>query len=197
MKKVVIKLKNNFLNLTFYTAIIRFFKKNRLSLLNFIPMTFDNSKIIISLRIKLFVATVILLGYLGIVYAAQLVKFPLLGLSDTVWTLILVAVYLVVVFLPMLRNFQFVFYSDEGGNIVFKYFLAGIVGGKKNSVSITKKSFAGYKTESKYFGLSESIILFQKMGQGVAKYPPVYISALTKDQRKKLFESLNKYTPKG
>jgi hypothetical protein len=130
------------------------------------------------------------------VYAANLIKFPLLGLSDTVWTLILVAVYLVIAFIPMLRNFQFVFYSDEAENIVFRYFFAGIVGGKKNSFSITKKSFAGYKTESKYFGLSNSIILFQKMGQGIAKYPPVYISALSRDQRNKLFESLNKYTPK-
>jgi hypothetical protein len=159
-------------------------------------MTFDNSRTIISLRIKLFVVTIILLGYLGIVYAANLIKFPLLGLSDTVWTLMLVAVYLVIAFIPMLRNFQFVFYSDEAENIVFRYFFAGIVGGKKNSVSITKKSFAGYKTESKYFGLSDSIILFQKMGQGIAKYPPVYISALSRDQRNKLFESLNKYTPK-
>jgi len=159
-------------------------------------MTFDNSRTIISLRIKLFVATIILLGYLGIVYAANLIKFPLLGLSDTVWTLILVAVYLVIAFIPMLRNLQFVFYSDEAENIVFRYFFAGIVGGKKNSVSIAKKSFAGYKTESKYFGLSNSIILFQKMGQGIAKYPPVYISALSRDQKNKLFESLNKYTPK-
>ncbi len=159
-------------------------------------MTFDNSRTIISLRIKLFVATITLLGYLGIVYAANLIKFPLLGLSDTVWTLILVAVYLVIAFIPMLRNFQFIFYSDEAENIVFRYFFAGIVGGKKNSVSIAKKSFAGYKTESKYFGLSNSIILFQKMGQGIAKYPPVYISALSRDQRNKLFESLNKYTPK-
>jgi hypothetical protein len=113
-----------------------------------------------------------------------------------VWTLILVAVYLFIAFIPILRNFQFVFYSDEAENIVFRYFFAGIVGGKKNSVLITKKSFAGYKIESKYFGLSDSIILFQKMGQGIAKYPPVYISALSRDQKNKLFESLNKYTPR-
>jgi hypothetical protein len=159
-------------------------------------MTFDNSKTIISLRIKLFFATVILLAYLGVVYVAKLVKFPLLGFSDTVWTVILVAIYLIIVFLPMARNFQFIAFSDEEDSIVFKYFFAGIVGGKKNSVSIKKKLFAGYKTESKYFGLSVSIILFQKMGQGIAKYPPVYISALTKDQKNKLFESINKYIPK-
>jgi hypothetical protein len=79
--------------------------------------------------------------------------------------------------------------------IVFRYFNAGIVGGKKNSVEINKNAFAGYKTESKFFGLSKSIILYQKLGQGVAKYPPIYISALSREQRNKLFSSLNSYAP--
>ena len=159
-------------------------------------MTFDNSRTIISLRIKLFFATVILLAYLGVVYVAKIVKFPLLGFSDTLWTVVLVTIYLIIVFLPMVRNFQFVAFSDEEDSIVFKYFFAGMVGGKKNSVSIKKKLFTGYKTESKYLGLSVSIILFQKMGQGIAKYPPIYISALTKEQKDKMFRALSKYTPK-
>jgi hypothetical protein len=159
-------------------------------------MTFDNSKTIIGVRIKLFIATVIFLAYIAITYAAKLIKFPLLGMSDTAWTLILVALYLIIAFLPMILNYQFVFFSDEGEKLVFRYFSAGIVGGKKNSVEITKRSFAGYKTENKYFGLVKSVILLQQMGQGVAKYPPVYISALTKEQQSKLFASLSAYGPK-
>jgi hypothetical protein len=160
-------------------------------------MTFDNSKTIIGVRIKLFIATVLFLVYIALTYAVKLIKFPLLGMSDTAWTLILIALYLFVAFLPMILNYQFVFFSDEGDRLVFRYFTAGIVGGKKNSVEINKKTFAGYKTETQLFGLAKSIILFQKMGQGVAKYPPVYISALNKEQRSKLFMSLNTYAPKA
>jgi hypothetical protein len=159
-------------------------------------MTFDNSKTIISVRIKLFAATVLFLAYIALAYAAKLIKFPLLGMSDTAWTLILVALYLIVAFMPMFLNYQFVFFSDEGEKLVFRYFTAGIVGGKKNSVEISKRTFAGYKMESKYFGLVKSVILFQQMGQGIAKYPPVYINALNKEQRSKLFMSLNTYAPK-
>jgi hypothetical protein len=160
-------------------------------------MTFDNSKEIIGVRIKLFAATVLFLAYIALAYAAKLIKFPLLGMSDTVWTLILVALYLIVAFMPMFLNYQFVFFSDEGEKLLFRYFTAGIVGGKKNSVEIIKRTFAGYKMESKYFGLVKSVILFQQMGQGIAKYPPVYISALNKEQRSKLFMSLNTYAPKA
>lgn len=162
----------------------------------FVNMTFDNSKTIIGVRIKLFIATILFLAYVALTYAAKLIKFPLLGISDTVWTLILVAVYLVVAFLPMILNYQFVFFSDEGEKLVFRYFTAGIVGGRKNSVEISKRTFAGYKSETRLFGLVKSVLLFQQMGQGIAKYPPVYISALTKEQRSKLFSSLNAHSPK-
>jgi hypothetical protein len=159
-------------------------------------MTFDNSKTIINLRIKLFIGTILLLAYLAVVYAVKPKIFPILGLSDTVWTLILVAIYLIIVFLPMVRNYQFVFFSDESENLVFKYFFVGFISGKKNSISISKKTFSGYKLEKKYLGLVKSIILFQKIGQGIAKYPPVYISALNRQQREKLFSWLNQYIPK-
>jgi hypothetical protein len=159
-------------------------------------MTFDNRRTIINVRIKLFFATILLLAYVALAYVAKLIKFPLLGINDTVWTSILVAIWVIVAFFPMILNYQFVFFSDDGEKLVIRYYIAGIVSGKKNSVEISKRTFAGYKTESRFFGLIKSIILFQQMGQGVAKYPPVYISALTKEQKLKLFLSLNTFAPK-
>jgi len=160
-------------------------------------MTFDNSRTIISLRIKLFGVSILLAAYIILAYAAKLIKFPLLGISDTAWTLIFVAIWLFLAFLPMFLNYQFISYSDEGEIIVFRYFTAGIVGGKKNSVEINKKTFSGYKVESRFFGLIQSITLFQQFNQGVAKYPPVYISALNREEKAKVLRSLNSYAPQA
>jgi len=154
-------------------------------------MTFDNSKTIISIRIRLFAATVIFLGFIVLTYAAKLIKYPVLGLSDTVWTLIFTAGYLVVVFLPMYLSYQFIRFSDDSDKIIFRYFNAGIVGGRKNSVEISKKTFSGYRVDKRLFGLIQSITLFQRTQEGVAKYPPVYISALTREEKTKVFRSLN------
>ena len=159
-------------------------------------MKFDNFRTIISLRIKLFAATVIFLAFIVITFVAKLIKYPLLGMSETSWTLILVAVYAFFVFLPMILNYQFVSYSDDEEKIVFRYFTAGMVGGKKNSVEINKRSFTGYKIETKLFGLKQSIILFQQFKEGVAEYPPIFISALNRGQKAKLFKSLNLHIPK-
>jgi hypothetical protein len=158
-------------------------------------MTFDNSKTIISLRIKLFAATVALMAYLAVAYIIKLVRFPFLGMSDTIWTIIFVGIWVILAFMPLVLNYQFISYSDDGDYIVFRYFTSGIVGGKKNSVEINKTTFSGYKIETSFFGLVQSIVLFQKFPQGVAKYPPVYISALKPDERQKLIKSLNIHAP--
>jgi hypothetical protein len=158
-------------------------------------MTFDNSKTIISLRIRIFIATVLLLAYVILAYVAKIIKFPLLGLSDTYWIVLLVCIYLILAFYPMVLNYQYVYYSDDGDHIIFRYFFAGIVGGKKNSVEISKSSFAGYKKESSFFGLVQSLILFQQLPEGVAKYPPVFISILSRKERAKVLNSLYLHTP--
>jgi hypothetical protein len=158
-------------------------------------MTFDNSKTIIGVRIKLFFATVFMLTWVALVYIAKLITFPLLGVYDSVWTLILVIIYLSLAFLPNILNYQFVSYNDEGENIVLRFFTAGIVGGKKNSVEINKNLFAGYRIESKLFGFRRNLILYQKLGQGIAKFPPIYISALSLEQRTKLNKALGTFGP--
>lgn len=158
-------------------------------------MTFDNSKTIISLRIKLFAATIVLLAYIAMAYVIKMIKFPLLGMNETFWTILLVGIWVILAILPMILNYQFISYSDEGEFIVFRYFTAGITGGKKNSVEINKTTFSGYKIETRFFGLIQSIILLQRFQKGIAKYPPIHISALTGEEKVKIIKSLNSYSP--
>jgi hypothetical protein len=160
-------------------------------------MTLDNSKKIISLRIKLFAATVIVLIFIVLTYIARMISYPMLGMGDTAWTLIVITIYLIYAFMPMILNYQYLFYSDDDETLIFRYFTSGLVGGRKNSVVIEKRSFSGYKIESKFFGLIRSIILFQRLPEGVAKYPPIYISALSKEETDKVIVSLKKHLPGG
>ncbi len=159
-------------------------------------MTFDNSKTIINFRIRLFFVTILALSWLAVAYIIKLIKFPLLGVEDGIWTLVVVGIWVIIAFLPMILNYQFVYFSDDGENLVFRFFNAGLVGGKKNSIEISKRTFAGYTTGSQLLGLSKSIILLQQVGQKTAKYPPVHISALTREQRRKVFQALEMHSPK-
>lgn len=158
-------------------------------------MTIENSKAIISMRIKLFAVTVLFIVYIILAYFAKVIKFPVFGLSDTLVTLILIGLYFLYLIYPMVLNYQYIYYSDEGDKLVFRYFVAGFIGGKKNSIEIDKSLYAGYRTEKKFFGLMQSVILFQNVRGGIAKYPPVYISLLSSDEKKKLLYSLYRHAP--
>ena len=157
-------------------------------------MTFDNSKRIINLRITFFLATILLLAYLALAYVAKLIRFPLLGMNDTVCTLILVIIWVVLTFMPMFLNYQYISFSDDGDKIIFRYYTSGFFSGKKNSVEIDKRSFSGYSVKSSFFALIQSIILYQKFAEGEAKYPPIYLSALSQEQRAKVIRSLKVFT---
>jgi hypothetical protein len=159
-------------------------------------MTFNNGKTIVKMRIRIFAETILLIAYIIVVYFAEMIRFPIFGISETYLTVSLVCIYFVLVFYPMVLNYQYVMYSDEGDTIVFRYFMTGIVGGKKNSVEINKSSFTGFKTEKKFFGLMHSVTLFQQMREGVANYPPIYISNLTKQEKSKVLNSLLLHSPK-
>jgi hypothetical protein len=127
-------------------------------------------------------------------YAAKYFKITLLGLSDTVWTIIFAAIWGFIAFLPIILNRQYISYSDDGEFIVFKYFSSSIFGGSKNFIKIEKKTFGGYKTEKQLMGLSQSLTLYLNTSDGIAKYPPVDISALSKREKAKIFGSLNQYS---
>lgn len=152
-------------------------------------MTFDNSKKIINLRLKQVGLTILLLVYIILAFPAGIIKFPVLGMNETILTLILVSIWVIFTFAPALMNYQYIFFSDENERIIVRYFNAGVFGGKKNSIEIHKSVFAGYKTEKGFLALK--LILFQKLGDGVAKYPPVYITALSRQEKQKLFSSLS------
>jgi hypothetical protein len=158
-------------------------------------MTLNNGKSIINLKITRRVSIVVFLTFLTLTYAANIIKYPLLGMSRTTWTIILLMIFLLIIFIPILLNYQYISFSDEGESIIFRYFTMGIIPGNKNSVEINKKTFSGFTLEKKLFGLSQSITMYQRIKEGVAKYPPIYITALKRGEKARVLDTLISYAP--
>ncbi|MDT8400668.1 MAG: hypothetical protein RQ743_03155 [Bacteroidales bacterium] len=156
-------------------------------------MTFDNGKTIIGLRLRLFIATIIMLVYVYLVYYGKQLRFPILGIQEFHATLILTVLYLLLAFLPMLLKYRYIYFSDDGKNIIFRYYSVGFLSGKKSSVEIPKHEFAGYKIKKNFIGLIKSILLFRIMGNKKASYSPVYVSSLSKAELKKIMKALDAY----
>jgi hypothetical protein len=158
-------------------------------------MILNNGNSVINLKIVRRTSIVIFLAFLVIIYVAEIIKFPLLGMSRVTWTVIVLIIFLLIIFLPAVLKYQYINFSDEGESIIFRYYSTGIIPGNKNSVEINKKTFSGFTLEKKFFGLIQSITLYQAVKEGVAKYPAIYISALKREEKVRILKSLNSFAP--
>jgi hypothetical protein len=158
-------------------------------------MILNNSKFVINLKITRRTAIIIFLAYLVLVYAAGIIRFPVLGVDKTALTILLSAIFLMIIIIPQMLNYQYIYFSDEGDSIIFRYYSAGIITGNKNSVEINKRSFSGFRIDKKFFGLVESITLYQNLKEGIAKYPPIYLNALKRADKARIIKSLNLSAP--
>ncbi len=158
-------------------------------------MILNNSKSVISLKIIRRASIIFFLAYLVIVYAARIIRFPLLGIDKTTLTIVVSAIFLIIMIIPEILNYQYIYFSDEGESIIFRYYSAGLITGKKNSVEINKRTFSGFTIDKKFFGLVERITLYQRLREGIAKYPPIFLSALKRADKARIIRSLNSSAP--
>lgn len=157
-------------------------------------MTFDNSLTIIRLRLRVFIATILFLVYIFLAYFGEVIKFPLLGFSDTNLTLALIIIYIWIASLPMILKYKFIYYSDDSNKIIFRYYSVGLLKGKKSSIEIPKTDFAGYEIKRYFAGMIIAIFLSQKMDRRIARYSPVYLSSLSRKETRKILSSLDRLT---
>ncbi|MBN2665448.1 MAG: hypothetical protein JXR67_02970 [Bacteroidales bacterium] len=159
-------------------------------------MTIDNGKSVINHKILKRTVIILYLAFLVLSLAANIIKFPLLGMTKTTWLIIATLIFLIILLIPIVLNYQYIFFSDEGNMLIFRYYSTGLMPGNKNSVEIEKKSFSGFTIDLSLFGLIQSITLYQRMKEGVAKYPPIHISALNPREREEIIKTLTSYAPR-
>jgi hypothetical protein len=155
-------------------------------------MTFDNSRRIISTRLVLFAATFPFLAFLALTYVAGVLKFPLLGMSETAWVVILSALYFGIAAYPSVLRYNYIYFSDDGSKIIIRFYSAGIFKGLRQSVEIPKKSFAGFRREKK-LGIIPSVSLLERRAGVTARYPSISLSALNRRERERIYKTLAQY----
>lgn len=109
--------------------------------------------------------------------------------------IIISLIYIVVNLYNYLKRPYFIYYSDKGEMIVMRYYPLSLFNSQKHSIEIPKKQLIRFELESFMFGSQQRIILYQNFRNKEAKYPPVSLSALEKEDRERLLQSLRKYVP--
>lgn len=157
-------------------------------------MTFSNSRNIIASRLLLFIATFPFGTFLFLTFIEKMIKFPLLGFNEAAWVGVLSVIYFLIAYYPTILRYNFIYFSDDGKSIILRYYSTGIFKGKRNSVEIPKESYAGYTRAKRLPLMIPYIILHEKRKGITASYPPIYLSALSSREKKKMFSTLDNYS---
>ena len=87
-------------------------------------------------------------------------------------------------------KYTYIYFSNNSKDLIFRFYSMQIFFGKPRTIEISKKSFIKYEILTEFFGKRDSLILYQKTLNGIAKYPPISLILLNKKQKKDLREGL-------
>lgn len=157
-------------------------------------MKLANKKETYRIWLQKFVATVIFAPLVLVFSFSKFFNEPFIGLERAHLIIIISLLYLAVIAYHHLLNPYFLFYTDHGDKLVFRYYPIRAFKSKKNSIVIPKEKFVNYKVEKTFLG--EEIYLYQQGRKGVAKYPAISLTGLSSKDRADLKSSLNQYFKK-
>jgi len=119
------------------------------------------------------------------------------GITKYHMIILISSVYLLINLVNYLKRPYFVSYNDQGEMIVVRYYPISMFTSRKNSIEIPKKQFVKYELQPFLFRTQHKLVLIQNFRGKEAKYAPISLSALEKEDRRKLIQSLEKYAPKS
>lgn len=89
-----------------------------------------------------------------------------------------------------MMRYTYFYFSNNNKNLVFRFYMLHGFRDKPKTIEIAKINFYRYEIISEFFGRRESLILYQKTPKGIAKYPPISLTLLTKNQKTELKRAL-------
>jgi hypothetical protein len=117
------------------------------------------------------------------------------GITKYHMIILISSVYLLINLINYLKRPYFVSYSDQGEMLVVRYYPVSMFTSRKNSIEIPKKQFVKFELQPFLFKTQHKLVLIQNFRGKEARYAPISLSAVDKEDRRKMIESLEKLTP--
>ena len=87
-------------------------------------------------------------------------------------------------------EYTYFYFSDNNKNLVFRFYSLRNFYGKPKTIEISRLSFMKYDILTGFFNRKDLLVLYQKTTKGVAKYPPISLTLLSKNQKTELKRAL-------
>jgi len=87
-------------------------------------------------------------------------------------------------------EYTYFYFSNNGKNLIFRFYSLRNFYGKPKTIEISRTCFMKYDIATSFFNTKESLVLYQRTTKGVAKYPPISLTLLSKRQKTELKRAL-------
>lgn len=156
-------------------------------------MTFNNGERIVGFRLVGFLATIVYVLYIFSAYFPKAFRKVLTEEELNILTGVLTVIYIAVLLLPVIMRLHYISFSADARNITLRWYKTGLIPGESKSIEIPVERYAGYEIIEKKMSFRTYLVLYQIIQSQRAGYEPVCINSLSREQRKKLIETLNSY----
>lgn len=129
------------------------------------------------LSFSLFIITLILFLLIG-----EIQRHPAI--------IILPAIFFLAYLFLHFMNYQFLYFSNNGKNIIVKYFYIHPFMQTKKIFEFPAHTLAKFQIRSSFFNMKHKLDLYVLTDKGLAKYPSISLSLTNKKQRHRIHESL-------
>jgi len=157
-------------------------------------MQIDSKKSVINIQLRRLLT---LVGFIAVTLAVLLLtKLPntVLGLNKYHWGIVIGCLYILTIVVDVFWEYAYIFYSDEGEQIIIRYFSLGYFNHKKQSIEIPKSEFVSFVLKESLGGRKRKLSLRRYYKNAEAQYPPISLSILTKNEYAAVMLSLNQHT---
>ena len=156
-------------------------------------MIIDIQRTVIKTQLRRFVS--LILFFLGIIVVLLINGWggEVWGMNSHSLALWIGLVYVFSLALESIFELNYIYYSDQGGTIIFRYFSMSVLNRKKNSIEIPKEEFGGYEVHTSLWGLKKKIVLFHRYKGQNAPYPAVSITGLSKEEFKNMLYGMDRW----
>jgi len=158
-------------------------------------MEINNQLRTIKFKLRKFIFLLAFVILIIVLHFTEIWAEPRFGITKIHMTLAFVAMIVLYYIIEYVLDFQYIYFSDHGEKVILRYYSLRPMQNLKNSIEIPKPNLVKFEIIPSYLNLKPSLILYARNKTGVAKYPSVCLSALTKQERQNLIHALSRIAP--
>ena len=157
-------------------------------------MVIDNSKAAIRDRKLTYGMLAVFIMTVSAIMLAEIFDKPILGIKREYFALVITFIYVAITLYRLVLNLNYIYYTDNGGKIVLKYYSLRPFMQNRKTIEIPRGALIKFVISESFFEHKKTLVLYQKIKNKTARYPEISLSALTEDEFGKMRASLNAFS---